>query len=610
MRKYIICSLFLSSFAAPGLAQQGAEEEHVAIADDIRDTTITVVASGTQQRINQMGQSIGVIGKEEIDAIQGPDLTRVLERFPGVNVVRTGPLGSQTSLFVRGANYDHVLTLLDGVRLADYASPGANYDYGSLLAGNIERVDLLRGSNSVIWGSQAIGGVLSIKTREVDGAEIAGEYGAYDSAYATGTVGVIRDIYAASLSAGYTHTDGFSAKTGGTEDDGFEQWVVSGKARYEMTPGLTLRANGRYADGDLDLDQFGPDSDDSQDTKEGSARAGLDYAGDGFSLSGGYTYSTVRRDYDGQYGPSFFKGDGNRAELFGRIDLPAGFALDIGADREWMTAASTYDPDAKAQLSSGHALLGYYGERVTLAAGARIDHHSRFGTHWTFGANGSVELFDGWRLRSSYGEGFKAPTLYQLYAGFGTGNVSLKPETSRSYDFGLERGDRNGPLHVAATWFRRDSRNLIDTDVNFQYQNISRARAQGLEFEVGSQVTERLHAQAAYTWLKARDRTLDRDLARRPRQIVTANFDWETPLKMLKLGADLHLASKSVEYAFGGGALPLDSYVAVSVRAELAVNHRVVLFGRVENVGDEDYQVASGYNTAGRSAYVGARARF
>jgi vitamin B12 transporter len=612
--KYLTALIISIAIAQPALAQEVGDDQ-ITVADRIRDDLITVVGTGTEMRLNWIGQSISVIGKDEIDRVQGPDLTRVLERFPGVNVVRTGPLGGQTSLFVRGANSDQVLTLLDGVRLADYASPGANYDFGNLLAGNIERVDLLRGSNSVIWGSQAIGGVISITTREVDGVEVAGEYGAYNSANVTGTAGLKGDRYAASLSAGYTRTDGFSAKAGGTEDDGFEQWVVSGKARYELAEGLTLRANGRYADGDLDLDQFGPNSDDTQHTKEGSGRVGLDYNADGFSLSGGYTYTGVKRDYDGLFGPSFFKGHGQRAELFGRVDLPSDFKLDFGADSEWMTSNSTFDPDkVKARLSSGHALLGYYGDRVTLAGGVRIDDHSRFGTHWTLGANGSVELIDGWRLRASYGEGFKAPTLYQLFGGvaggFGPGNPDLRPETSKSYDAGIEKGDRNGPLHIAATWFRRDSRNLIDTDATFNYGNIARARAEGLEFEVGSQISERFRAEAAYTWLKARDRTLDRDLARRPRHTVRTTIEWQTPFEALKIGGDLRLASKSVDYAFGGAVLPLDSYVVGTVRAELAVNDRIVLFGRIENVGDADYQVASGYNTAGRSAYVGARARF
>ena len=602
--KYLLVTSAL--VASPALAETAQD---ITMSQDVRDNTITVVATGTTQRIDQTGQSIGVIGRDEIDRVQGPDLTRVLQRLPGVSVVRTGPIGGQTSLFVRGANSDQVLTLLDGVRLADYASPGGNYDYGNLLAGNIERIDLLRGSNSVVWGSQAIGGVLSITTREIDGAEVSGEYGAYDTAYVTGTAGISRDAYAASLSAGYVRTDGFSAKAGGTEPDGFRQYVVSGKARYALAEGLTLRANGRYADGKLDLDQTGVNAPDTQDTREGSARAGLDYAGDGFALSGGYTYSAVRRHYESGFGPSTFKGHGQRAELFGHVELPARLRLDFGADSEWITAESDFDPRAKARLTSGHALLGWYTDGVSLAAGVRVDDHNRFGTHTTLGANGSVGLIDGWRLRASYGEGFKAPTLYQLFGGF-VGNTALRPERSRNYEAGIEKGDRNGPLHIAATWFRRDSRNLIDTDVNFQYQNIARARSQGLEFEVGSQVSERFHAQATYTWLKARDRTLDRDLARRPRHTVTTSLDWRTPLDALTLGADLRFASKSVEYAFGGGAITLGSYVVGTVRAEVAVSDRIALFGRIENVGDEDYQVASGFNTAGRSAYIGARARF
>lgn len=605
--KYLSALLLSAAVVTPAFAQ--SDDEVVELANVVRDDTITVVASGTQQRIDQTGQSIAVINRDEIDRVQGADLVRVLERVPGVSIVRTGPIGGQTSLFVRGANSDQVLTLLDGVRLADYASPGGNYDYGNLLAGTIERVDLLRGSNSVIWGSQAIGGVLSITTREVNGAELAGEYGAYDTAYVTGTAGIVRDDHAVSLTGGYLRTDGFSAKTGGTENDGFEQWTVSGKARYEIAPGLTARLNGRYADGDLDIDQTGVNAPDTQVTKEGSARAGLDYVADGFSLSGGYTYNAVRRHYETGFGPSTFKGHGQRAELFGHADLPSDFRIDFGADSEWTTSESDFDPKSKARLTSGHALLGWYTDAVSVAAGVRVDDHSRFGTHWTFGANGSVALIDGWRLRGSYGEGFKAPTLYQLFGGF-VGNTALRPETSRSYEVGVEKGDRNGPLHIAATWFHRDSRNLIDTDINFQYQNIARARSQGLEFEVGSQISERFHAQANYTWLKARDRTLDRDLARRPRHTVTASIDWQTPFEALTLGGDLRFASKSVEYAFGGAAISLDSYVVGTVRAELAVSDKIAVFGRIENVGDENYQVASGFNTAGRSAYIGARARF
>lgn len=594
--KYLSIPLVLCT--APAVAQEAPN-----------DGSITVIASGTRLQLDQTGQSIGIVGREEIDAVQGPDLTRVLERLPGVSLSRTGGIGAQTGLFVRGANSDQVLVLVDGVRIADYASPGGGYDLGNLLSGNIGRVDLLRGSNSVVWGSQAIGGVLAVTTRDVDGAEVSGEYGAFDTDYLTGTAGLERETYAASLSAGYVRTDGYSAQSAGTEPDGFRQWQLSGKGRAQLADGLTLRANGRYADGTLDIDQTGPDAPDIQKTREGTGRIGLDYAADAITLSGGYAYSAVRRHYETGFGPSTFKGRGHRAELFGHAKLPSDLAMDFGADSEWTRAESTFDPGAKARLSSAHALLGWHGGWASIAAGARMDDHSRFGTHWTFGANGSVALIDGWRFRASYGEGFKAPTLYQLFGGF-VGNSQLLPERSRSYDVGIEKGDRNAPLHLAATWFRRDSRNLIDLDFSFVYQNVARARAEGVEVELGTQPGERFHAQGTYTWLKARDSTLGRDLARRPRHTVTVNVDWQTPLERLKLGGDLRMASKSVEYDFLGTPTHLDSYVVATLRAELAVNERIGLFGRIENVGDADYETAAGFQTPGRSAYVGAKARF
>jgi len=260
-------------------------------------------------------------------------------------------------------------------------------------------------------------------------------------------------------------------------------------------------------------------------------------------------------------------------------------------------------------LSSAHALIGWRGAPVRLAAGVRLDDHSRFGSHWTVGGNGSVALGRQWRLRAAYGEGFKAPTLYQLFGGF-VGNPALKPERSRAWEVGIERGDRNARLHLAATLFRRDSRNLIDLDSAFVYANTARARAEGIEVELGAQVSPRFRAAAAYTYLKARDRTLGRDLARRPRHAVSAHIDWRTPLDGLELGADLRFASDSVDYDFLGTRLPIASHAVGTVRAGLAVAEGVTLFGRIENLGDVRYETVAGYATAGRSAYLGARARF
>jgi vitamin B12 transporter len=573
------------------------------------DTTITVVATGRNESIDRTGQSIAIVAADELASVQGPDLTRVLTRLPGVSFSRNGGLGGQTGLNVRGANADQLLVLIDGVRIADYASPGGGYDLGNLLGGNLSKLELLRGSNSVVWGSQAIGGVLAVTTEDLDGVRGTAEFGAYDTLLLSGGAGFAGEHHALSLSSGYARSDGFSAQSGGTEADGYRQWNVSGKAHVDLAPSLTLRATGRYADSRLAIDLFGPNDLDFQDTREASARAGLDYSDDTLNLSAGLAWADVRRDYETGFGPSSFTGRSRRAELNGRLRLPSELALDFGADTDWTRSTSSFDPDASARQSSGHALLGYYGDGLTLAAGVRLDDHDRFGSHWTFGANGAVPLGADWRIRASFGEGFKAPTLYQLFGSF-VGNTALEPETSRSFEAGIEKGDRNGVLHLAATAFRRDSRNLIDLDSSFVYQNVARARAEGFELELGARVTDNFHAQAAYTWLKARDLSANRDLARRPRHALSLSTDWTTPLAGLALGADLRLQGDSVEYDFFGTPIPLDGFVVATLRASVPLGEHFELHGRVENLGNVDYQTAAGFNSPGRSAYAGVRLRW
>ena len=276
-------------FLALGLlAPDLATAQDLPAGDPPRDSEIVVVASGQQQPLAKTGQSVSIIATPEIDAVQGADITRLLERLPGVAFTRNGGLGGQTGLLVRGANADQLLVTIDGVRMADYSAPGGGYDLGNLMAGNLARIELLRGSNSVVWGSQAIGGVLAVTTREVDGVEAMAEYGAFDSFYATATAGIRRDSHALSLTGGYADSDGFSATSAGNEADPYRQWSLAGKGRLALGESVTLSANGRYADSRLGIDLFGMDNADWQDSREGSGRVGLGWQSDSLTLSGGY----------------------------------------------------------------------------------------------------------------------------------------------------------------------------------------------------------------------------------------------------------------------------------------------------------------------------------
>ena len=595
----------------------------------VREDTQTILVTGAKTSIYQAGQSISVVGPAELLAIQGPDLTRVLERLPGVTFNRNGGLGNFTGVRVRGADAEQLLVLVDGVRMADIASPGGGYDLGNLLSGGIGKIELLRGSNSVVWGSQAIGGVLAVTSRELSGAEGSVEYGSHSSVDASAVGGLKGDRYAVTLNSGYARTDGISTAASGKEPDGFRQWRIGGRGRVDIASGLSATLTARYADARLDQDGFPPptysfsDTLEYSTTHEASGRAGLAYQSGTLHLDAGYAISDTRRAYfdtPASTAPNFAtKGRSERIDLTGHADLPAGFNLTFGGDSEWSRYSTSFDAEKKARLASGHALLGYAGGRLNLAAGVRLDDHSRFGSQWTFGANGNFNVAGNWRIRASYGEGFKAPTLFQLFSDYG--NAALVPEHSRSYDIGLEKGDRNAPLHIALTAFRRDSRDLIDFVSCFgvtggicagrpfgTYNNVRSARAEGFEAELGGALTERLTASATYSYVKATNRANGKDLARRPRHALTLAADWTTPLHDLKLGADLRVVSHSFDDA--GNFTRLGGYALVTLRASLPVTDRIELFGRIENLTDERYQTTAGYGTLGRSAYVGARARF
>src|SRR6476469_5874557 len=191
MPKYLF--LLSSVLAAqPALAQDDAT---IIVDERVDPTTITVTATGTGSGVESTGQPVTVIGQAEIDAVQGADIARVLRRAPGVAITRNGPPGAFTGVRVRGAAAEQLLVLVDGVKVADPAAPGGGFDFGNLAAGEIEKLDLLRGSNSTIWGSDAIGGVLLVTTRARRGLSASGEYGADDSSYLTASGGVGSDAF-------------------------------------------------------------------------------------------------------------------------------------------------------------------------------------------------------------------------------------------------------------------------------------------------------------------------------------------------------------------------------------------------------------------------------
>ncbi|MFM5932051.1 MAG: TonB-dependent receptor plug domain-containing protein [Novosphingobium sp.] len=611
--KYLFLLGCSFAVAAPAWAN---EDVVYSVANRIGDEEITVLASGLRQPVDSTGQAISVVAADELASIQGPDITRVLERLPGVTLTRNGGLGAFTGVRVRGASSEQTLVLVDGARVADVSSPGSGFDFGTLLSGNIAKVELLRGSNSVIWGSDAIGGVVAVTTKATEGLDASAEYGAYDSFTGAASGGIKAGALTLSVNGGYARSDGFSALAADAEADGFEQWQVGGRAAVDLGGGLNAFVDARYARSDTDID-FSFANDYVQTMKQASGRAGVTYASDAIDLAASYSLADTNRAYASPFFGYAYDGRNQTAELRGRWKAAGAFSVLFGAGHTWDRYEGTFDTRQTSRQASGHLLADYSTDTVTFAAGARLDHHSRFGDAWSMGANGSVKIGGEWRVRASYGEGFKAPTLYQLF-GF-AGNLALEPERSRSYEAGIEKGDRASRLHFAATVFRRDSRNLIDYDANANcgwggYLNVSGARASGFELEADVRPVETLQLRAAYSYVKSVNRTTGRDLYRRPRHALSLSGDWTTPLHGLVIGADTRFVGPSMDDQFGDSDptndVRLQGHVVLTLRASLPVTEQFDLFGRIENVGNADYQTVAGYNTPGRSAYIGARARF
>lgn len=621
------------AITVPAWAQEtpaAADDQSVIIPGLIRKDDIVVTATGVPQVPEDIGQAVTVIDRQTIEQRQTVALSDLLATTPGVTVTRNGGLGTLTAVRIRGAEGEQTLTLIDGVRVNDPSSPGGAFDFANLLAGSIDHVEVLRGPNSVPWGSQAIGGVVNVTTMQPGyGLQARGnvEYGSFDTVFANGGVSGKSGIIAASLNAGYLKTDGISTAASGTEPDGYRQFGATGRVQIALSDTISLDLRGYYADSKVDIDGFAfappylpVDDAEYAKTQELYGYAGLNAAflNGRFKNRVAFTIADINRDnFDPSFSsttPSFLaRGRSERYQYQGDFQVIDQVRLVAGAEHE-----TTRFNDGTLFKSRG--VTSFYGEailspidRLTITGGLRYDDDSAFGGHTTWGANAVYTLPTETTIRASYAEGFKAPTLYQLYGPFGLGNKDLKPETARSYDIGIEQKLIGNTVSASATWFHRDTTNQIDYDPGtFSYGNIDRARAEGVEVALNMRPSSTLTLSAAYSFIDAKNRArtdanFGNDLARRPHQSISASIDWKTPIG-LGVGATVLTVGDSFDDA--ANLNRLDGYTIVGLRADFPIGDKFSIYGRVDNLFDEKYTLVRGYSTPGRAAYGGIRLKF
>lgn len=632
-------------FGAVLPAHVAAEDLAAENADPAREIIVTA-ATRTEQSLDKVGQTVSVIDLAEIERRQTQNVADILRTIPGVTIARNGTIGGVASVFIRGAESDQTVALIDGVKLNDPSSVGGGFNFGNLMTGNIERIEVLRGSQSVLWGSQAIAGVVNMVTRrptEELQVNARGEYGFRDTvnlvANASGKAGPL----SASVGAGWFRTDGisnFAESRGGVERDGYENFGANANFNLAISEAVSLDARGWYSRGTLNLDGFAPPTFAFGDVnEEGVTRELVGYTGlnvalfDGrFRNRIGFALTDTKRRNTALDGPpaETFRGEGRneRLEYQGIVDIAKGWEVTFGLEQEIsrFNSSSFGGPEARARarLYSGYAqVVGTITEGFTITGGVRHDDHDRFGGATTFGASAVYNLAaTGTTVRASYAEGFKVPSLFQLFSNFG--NTTLQPERSQGWDAGITQSLVDGRLELSATYFQRDSEDLIlfigcrapftgiCTNRPFgTYDNVGLARARGAEFAVTMRPTDSFTVQVTHGYVDSRNRAagtvnFDRRLPRRPENATSLLVDYRWPFG-LETGFTLTNVSAAFENA--ANTLRLPGYTLGDIRAMMPLGKNLELTARIENLFDESYETALNFGQMPRAGYVGVRVK-
>lgn len=598
---------------------------------------IIVTANRSPVPLSQVASSVTVIERETIERQNKPSITELLREVPGVTVASNGTNGQTTRLFMRGTNSNHVLVMIDGMAVNDPSDPGNAFDFANLTTDNVERIEILRGPQSTLYGSQALGGVINIITRKGAGkprANAFAEYGSYNTGrVGAGSSGEIGNT-SYSFSLGQYHTSGISAlakNQGGRERDASDITNMSVNLSSKLSDYFTAKGAMRYNRTNTEFDTPGSsirpadDPDPINDSRQFNGRA----AGELTLFDGKWKQelgvsvldlnrSQITEYYDASFNTFFgrqnYQGRRDTIDWIHRLKPADGHLVTTGFEA-WNESFKS-DTIATVDVNNKAAFADYQfnlGDDFFMNTGARIDDHQTFGRQFTWKvAPGYRIAATNTRLKTSYGTGFKAPSLSQLYD-TSYGNANLRPERSRGWDMGFEQALSGDLLTFGSTYFRNDIEQLISNDTSPPYRtiNIGKARTQGVENVVTLRPSVDWKVSASHVYTLSQDRSKDQELLRRPKHVANLNTEYQYNQEG-NVGVNARYSSnrRDVDINSPYGRLDVKSFAVLDMYTNYQLNLNLTLYGRLENILDKDYQEVFGYGMLGRTAYIGAKAQF
>lgn len=560
-----------------------------------------------------------VVTRDEIAARQSPFVVDILSSVPGVAVARAGGFGGLAAVRIRGAGPDKTLFLMDGTPLNDPSDPTGVYDVGSLPLDDVDRIEVLSGPQGSLWGSEAIGGVVSVVSRPVDGWRASAEAGSFGTARGSAAAGIVRDAWRLSAQVAALKSDGVSkadVRDGAREDDGIETTAITLSGAVKPAEGVALDAVIKRNRSIVDVDGFAPPAfllGDTPDRAKSEAWTGVLRARIDGPFAVLHTLSLSAYDLDRRSLSSFPSHYTAERQVWrwtaehGDADAPLAWTAGLERDR------TEADLDGRTNRSLGANSAFVVGrarpvEPLTVTASLRYDDPEGFKARGTGRLSAAWDVGAGITLTASAGQGFKTPTLSQIVCDFcfpAGPAVGLKPERADGYDLRAGWRSADGRFDAALTGFKLSVRDQI-AYVAGRYVNIERTRSTGVEAEARAVLAEGLRLDLAYAVIDATDARTSASLLRVPDHSGSATLVWARgPASgSVTVRGETSQADTARD---GFSRTTREGFVTADAAAAWALNRQVSLTARIDNLADEAFQETFGYGEPGRAVYLGMK---
>ncbi|MDR3667500.1 MAG: TonB-dependent receptor [Ignavibacteriaceae bacterium] len=604
---------------------------------------IVVSATRTETSLSELANSITVIDSAEIVRRNKTTVYDLLKDEYGINFTQEGGANKLASVYIRGANSNHTLVLVDGVEQNMPNDPGNSYDFSYLTPDNVDRIEVLRGPQSTLYGSNAMAGVINIITKKGSGDAkflLSGEGGSYGTYRGVGGLNGSLGMFNYSLTLSRFKTEGFSSAStryGNTERDGSDNYNFSSRFGMDISNDLSFNFYYRYSKGNSAYDQWGGLHGDDPTyvykLEESTFRGETEYSlfdGRWNQILGVSFIRNVRKySFDSTtYNPfsssSLYDGNSIKFDWQNNIKVNSWNLFTLGIESETEEANSNYYYGSSLSLfpdSKTYTTGLYLQDQIKVlnnlftTVGVRFDNHNRFGEVTTYRIAPVYILSEtGTRFKFTYGTAFHSPSLFDLYDP-AFGNSLLKPEKNNGWDLGFEQNIKKDKFSFGMTYFNNQFKDLFGYDRNFKTINIDRSEAYGLELYTIANFISRLKVKFNYTYtyaIELEGPEKNWPLLRRPENKVDLIIYYALSDRINTTAEIINVGQRDDDNfsTLTTVRVTLPSYAIVNLSATYALFSDIDLYARVDNLFDTYYEEIYGYGTAGLSGYLGFKLNF